>query len=91
MKREARPDSAAESSVAVLTKDGKLYEDPLLRCGLLLAACNDQPKPGETRPGDSIALDLIRAGGNRETVTVTLGERPDTLEMEQGRPQGGGR
>lgn len=40
----------------MLTKEGKLFEDPLLRCGLLLAACNDQPKAGETRPGDDGVL-----------------------------------
>jgi CHAT domain-containing protein len=48
----------SENSVrsAVLTTDGQLYEDPLLRCGLLLAACNDQPKPGQMRPGDDGVL-----------------------------------
>jgi S1-C subfamily serine protease len=29
-----------------------------------------------TRPGDQVTLDLIRAGGERETVGVTLGARP---------------
>jgi CHAT domain-containing protein len=38
--------------------DGRLYEEPLLRCGLLLAACNDQPKAGETRPGDDGVLEV---------------------------------
>jgi S1-C subfamily serine protease len=46
---------------------------------------------GETRPGDIIKLDLIRAGGEHDTVSVTLGERPDALEMGQAQPQQGGR
>jgi S1-C subfamily serine protease len=29
-----------------------------------------------TRPGDKVTLGLLRAGGNQETVTVTLGVRP---------------
>lgn len=29
-----------------------------------------------TRPGDNVTLGLLRAGGNQETVTVTLGVRP---------------
>jgi tetratricopeptide (TPR) repeat protein len=53
--RERGPEArgAHDSSTGpLLTKSGDVFEDPLLRCGLLLAACNDQPKPGQVRPGD---------------------------------------
>jgi S1-C subfamily serine protease len=31
-----------------------------------------------TRPGDQITLDLLRSGGERENVSVTLGVRPES-------------
>jgi serine protease Do len=36
-----------------------------------------------TRPGDTIDLQLIRAGGKQETVSVTLGVRPNADELLQ--------
>ncbi len=43
----------------------------------------------ETRPGDRVTLDVVRAGGERRQVTVTLEARPDTVDTPQsfqGRP-----
>jgi S1-C subfamily serine protease len=36
-----------------------------------------------THPGDTVSLDVIRAGGNQETVSVTLGVRPSAEELSQ--------
>jgi CHAT domain-containing protein/Flp pilus assembly protein TadD len=52
-----------DSRAVLLTKDGKPFEEPLLRCGLLLAACNDQPKAGQTRPGDDGVLTGLEVVG----------------------------
>jgi CHAT domain-containing protein/tetratricopeptide (TPR) repeat protein len=60
---DVRSADGDSSSLALLRKDGKLFEEPLLRCGLLLAACNDQPKPGETRPGDDGVLTGLEVMG----------------------------
>jgi CHAT domain-containing protein len=53
----------AQSERTALTKERRPFEEPLLRCGLLLAACNDQPKPGETRPGDDGVLTGLEVVG----------------------------
>jgi S1-C subfamily serine protease len=55
--------------------------------GDIIVAVNDTPIEGideliaylieDTRPGDEIAIEVIRGGENRETVTVTLGKRPN--------------
>jgi len=37
----------------------------------------------ETRPGETVELGLLRAGGRRETVKVVLGTRPGPSEMQQ--------
>jgi CHAT domain-containing protein/tetratricopeptide (TPR) repeat protein len=60
---EVRSVGGETSSASTLRKGGKLFEEPLLRCGLLLAACNDQPKPGETRPGDDGVLTGLEVMG----------------------------
>jgi CHAT domain-containing protein len=39
-----------EEKGSLLTKDGKVLENPLLRCGLLLAGCND--RDGKRGPND---------------------------------------
>jgi CHAT domain-containing protein len=59
--RGANPEFDARS--VALTKEGKRREEPLLRCGLLLAACNDQPRPGQTRPGDDGVLTGLEVVG----------------------------
>jgi serine protease Do len=41
-----------------------------------------------TAPGDKVALDVVRSGKSRQ-VTVTLGERPNSVEAGQGAPEGG--
>jgi 2-alkenal reductase len=55
--------------------------------GDIIVAVNNTPIEGideliaylieDTRPGDEIAIEVIRGGGNRETVTVTPGKRPN--------------
>jgi S1-C subfamily serine protease len=55
--------------------------------GDIIVAVNNTPIEGideliaylieDTRPGDEIAIEVIRGGENRETVTVTLGKRPN--------------
>jgi S1-C subfamily serine protease len=57
--------------------------------GDIIVAVNDTPIEGideliaylieNTRPGDEIVIEVIRGGGNREAVTVTLGQRPNLL------------
>lgn len=37
----------------------------------------------ETRPGDTVELGLLRAGGRREAVKVVLGTRPRSEEIQQ--------
>jgi S1-C subfamily serine protease len=37
----------------------------------------------QTRPGDTVSLDVIRSDGQQETVSVTLGVRPGADELTQ--------
>ena len=37
----------------------------------------------ETRPGDTVELEVIHADGSQETVNVTLGTRPSVEELIQ--------
>jgi S1-C subfamily serine protease len=70
------------SSQEVLTDGGLNYPYG----GDVIAAIQGEPMAGmsdlitylveNTRPGDSVTLSLIRSGGERESVSVTLGARP---------------
>jgi S1-C subfamily serine protease len=56
--------------------------------GDIIVAVDDTPIEGideliaylveDTRPGDEIVIEVIRGGEKRETVTVTLSERPNS-------------
>ena len=37
----------------------------------------------ETRPGDTVKLDVVRSDGKQETVSVTLGVRPSAADLAQ--------
>ncbi len=37
-----------------------------------------------TRPGDTVTLEVIRADGRQEEITVTLGERPRPEDIAEG-------
>jgi serine protease Do len=75
-------ESGLRGSDRMVTQQG--FEYPL--GGDIIVAVNGTPINGideliaylieDTRPGDEIAIEVIREGGSRETVTVTLGERP---------------
>jgi S1-C subfamily serine protease len=61
--------------------------------GDVITAINGQPVEAmddlisyliqNTRPGDTVKLDVIRAGGQQETISVTLGVRPSAEELIQ--------
>jgi 2-alkenal reductase len=61
--------------------------------GDVITAINSQPIKGideliaylnqETRPGDTVKLDVVHADGSQETINVTLGARPSFEELMQ--------
>ncbi|RMF02410.1 MAG: PDZ domain-containing protein [Chloroflexi bacterium] len=84
---------AAEAGL--LGRDESLAEDSdeYLYGGDIITAINGQPLGGiddliaylvsDTRPGDDVELNVIRADGTEENVTVTLGRRPSAPSFGQ--------
>ncbi len=64
LKNDGSDMNGAAGKTAVIAKDGKTLENPLLRCGLLLAGCNSKSTAGDASQDDGILTGLEIVGAD---------------------------